>query len=345
MRKRQSTGTFKLDLDVFIPLLISLIVLFVIFISVGYFYEEDYTQITLNRENVLKFMEDKLEFCEIQKEEIQSNDGRFWMLCNDRPYYAEFVDGKMVDDMNGWSFLREQPDVFNELTEDNCDFLYSKNNTLFFYCNNRRSKIYDFDIDSFMLENGRDENFVIVMYEDIKNLYGCLPYGHQTFNYEGERFFSLKLNCNEQDIVLNFNLNKTVYSLPVVIDGNLSNKEKAVMSFQRLGICRLDEVDNVTSSKYILSVFCGNLKENFLISYDLDLGLSELLFSASEFENSFNHFQSMLFPFLQVNEVFIRFKTEDNNDFYRNSRIIVVSKDDFIVNGIYLKDEGFNANK
>ncbi|MBU0757926.1 MAG: hypothetical protein KKF44_07685 [Nanoarchaeota archaeon] len=354
MRKRKSTGALKLDLNVFVPLLISLIIVFAIFLSINYLYGEpkdSSLQDSLGRETVLELLEADLEFCDIKREELSLDSDKFWMICNDRPYYAEFENGNIISDMNGWSFLREQPGVFNDLTNNNCDFLYSKNNNLFFYCDNGIVKIYYFDVDNFKLENGRDEEFTDVVHEDIKEFYNCSPYDYDEFVHNEEMFSSVKLTCNYYDTILNFNLNKTSYSFPIIVDEKLPFDEKARIAFQILSICRLDYI-RMYQNEYSLNIFCEGSEENLVINYDLDSGISSIIFSETDFENIFSLIKAMVFPFSSDDAELEYLTSQEDNpnrfDFYRYDGKILVTKivkDDSIIFEMYLKNEGFNGDK
>lgn len=46
----------------------------------------------------------------------------FQLICNGRPFSALWENEKISYELNGWSFLKEQPEVLKELQDNHCRF-------------------------------------------------------------------------------------------------------------------------------------------------------------------------------------------------------------------------------
>jgi len=132
------------------------------------------------RNTVLSSLEQDLEFCEIIKDDIGSDQGEFWLICNGRPFYATYENGNVNHELNGWEFLKKDSSLWNELS--NCDFYDSNkkdssNYQLRFFCpfdlqsDNLRLKIYNFNINSLAIKKESEVALVDVIISEMKTSY------------------------------------------------------------------------------------------------------------------------------------------------------------------------------
>jgi hypothetical protein len=133
------------------------------------------------RNDVLNQLKGRLKFCEIVRDDINifSKSGKFWLICNGRPFYAEYLNNVVSYELNGWSWLKETQ-YWNELK--GCDFYDFRNSELIFYCPKRSEtypypwinvseKIYNFAYEKFSLKKVGENDFINTIIKDMKNAY------------------------------------------------------------------------------------------------------------------------------------------------------------------------------
>ena len=193
------------------------------------------------REKVLSSLKKNLKFCEISKDNINivSRRGEFWLICNRRPFYATYEDDIVQTELNGWSFLKKDKNLWNELK--NCDFYDSRNSELIFYCPYNFSakplaKFYKFDPSVFKITKIKEENFETVISDDIKQNYPQL--GECTLsNFSGgggrgySPFADTTFNCEDYHYVVKTNFGFLVP--PILIKPELEDKERAKLAFEK----------------------------------------------------------------------------------------------------------------
>ena len=119
--------------------------------------------------------------------------------------------------------------------------------------------------------------------------------------------------CGENTISYKVDLAKRTFSLPVIIDKTKTNKEKALESYEFLGICKNIESISEQNNEVILILNCLIGKTHII--YNFDTIHSELIFNENEFEELFPYFQSFIFPFLEENNQlnFIKKERQENS--------------------------------
>jgi len=164
------------------------------------------------RKEVLSSLEQEFKFCEIIKDSIWFDKSKFWMRCNNRPFYTEY-DGDLKYESNGWSFL-EETEHWEELKECN---VYSTGGLLGFYCipsfDDAKVKYFEFDKENFELEKVREDDFSEVIEKDITDAYPFLKdCGLESYGGKEEgivkrgTFLSLNFSCDGKTYEVKTNL-------------------------------------------------------------------------------------------------------------------------------------------
>lgn len=228
---------------------------------------------------VLESLKEKLEFCEIIESDVVDNKGEFWLVCNNRPFYAEYDKGEVIYGLNGWSFLEKDPAIWEDLKE--CDFYDSEKiedvYDLIFYCprdfkaNELKAKIYKFDSSSLTINKVGEEDFLGIIDEDVKSIYSSLTQCQiKKFDtnpeWEPANLF-LTYNCQDEDWNI-LNLATTSLFPPVLMGGKLSPKERAEVSFKRAFNCEIDNIETLGKSILITS---SCQKQTLIINYDFSI--------------------------------------------------------------------------
>jgi len=256
-------------------LIILLILLFIlILLGSGYWYflktqKENIIkqQESSVKQKVLSYLEEKLEFCEIIKSDIKKENGSFWLICNGRPFYAEYVNGEVKYELNGWGFLKNDPVIWKDL--ENCDFYNSEktdnNYNLTFYCPRRfdadkiTAKIYQFDATLQKTTKIEEKDFLDILNKDIKSIYSFL--GECNFkNFiskpEWESLLFLTYTCQDGDWSVFYARVMTLLP-PVIMDEKLSFKDRAQKSFEKTFGCQVNNIDSIGNNVKIESS-CDN---------------------------------------------------------------------------------------
>jgi len=194
---------------------------------------------------VLNYLEEQLEFCEIIRDSIWFGQGEFWLICNNRPFYATYENGNVSYELNGWGFLKKDTDLWNEL--NNCDFYKSEkvnnNYNLIFYCpkdfdsDQLTAKTYQFNSNSLRMEKTEDKNFLEIIGNDIKSVYSFMSdCDLLNFNFckrkQPENLW-LNFDCGGSNYTVLSNL-ATVPLQPLILLDSLSYEKRAEISFKNL---------------------------------------------------------------------------------------------------------------
>ncbi|MEM2175267.1 MAG: hypothetical protein QXI58_06575 [Candidatus Micrarchaeia archaeon] len=229
------------------------------------------------RNRVINLLEEKLEFCKIVKEKINGfgDNGEFWLVCNGRPFYTEYKSGNISYKLNGWSFLWEEPEVWEEL--ENCKFYdskeYESEYQLSFYCvYENKLKTFIFDFQSNLLKKVSESNFLDYLFREIKEKYPsfstCEIKNHSIdFSSYIKNFTTIFLVVKCADGNYKIWVDMGTYSLypPILID-NLQEKDRAELSFRKVFNC---PIDNLEFNKYVeVSSFCEGANLTLLYYFD-----------------------------------------------------------------------------
>jgi hypothetical protein len=319
-----------------------ILILFLAVASVGWYWL--YTTENIKK-TVLNQLKENLEFCSVVKDRVNafSGTGEFWMICNGRPFYAEYKNGNVNYGLNGWGFLNNQPEILNEIKIDECRFFDSTANSLMFICKDK-AKVYNFSISDFKLTKSYETPFVNELLKFRK--YGCLILGYSLFGIQNEKFLEIKMRCGEHNVSVLFNLEKLYFTPPLVTDEAISNKERANLSFQLIGKCKLDYIQEMPHDiGAIVGMDCNIGKPK--ITYNFGLRTSSFLFDESEFATLFPYLSGYVFPFLEVNKMEY-IKSEENNsklEYYLVGNRVIIAKSEKgsgMVSEVYLKNEGLS---
>jgi len=330
--------------------IILLVVIILILIGVGFGYRQYRAQNLQNfqkslREEVLNFLEENLEFCQIVKENISFNNGEFWLICNSRPFYAVYEKGKLNYELNGWRFLKEQPDILDELESNDCKFYtVTPDNTLIFSCREGKARRYSFSPSDFKLIKIDETLFINLFLEspwyDFEKLTAV-----SNFGLNEEDLLRIEMESGGRNVKFFFNLDKLYFSLPTIVDEKLSLKEKASLSFQLIGLCKQDNiVEELGSNRAFLIMDC-KAGGRPMISYNFDFCLSNFLFPEAEFEAIFPYFARYNFPFSEVSKLkYLQSKEDEINKYSYylfGGRVLIAqsSKNSGIISEVYFKAE------
>lgn len=190
------------------------------------------------RKEVLNSLEENLRFCQILRDDINlsSQQGKFWLMCDKRPFYAEYEKGEIKTELNGWSFLKKEQELWD------CDFYDSRDSELIFYCpynfsSQPLAKYYKFDPSSLEIIKIKEENFQNLISTDIKKNYpflnDCIT--PPTFTGGGGRGYSpfadITFICKDYTYVVKTNLGFLIP--PILIDSKVEDKERAKLAFEK----------------------------------------------------------------------------------------------------------------
>jgi hypothetical protein len=279
--------------------------------------------------NVLSAMEQKMEFCEIRKYDVLS--GRFWMICNGRPYYVEVGSNGLKVEMNGWSFLESQPEVLEELKDDDCRFMHSNSSWILFYCSGKE-RTYYFNDETFEMKRLGDREFSAKSFFNCTNVKSILK----------NEILTLEMECGDRgyQTLGSLNINEMSYQLPVVTDNRLTGLDRVRKSFfvSFPGGC---DIENRTQngSEYLLDIDCKGT--NLTVYYDVGDNRTGFAFKPSDFEGAFNILASRIFPSYFTGKP-IYLDSKGNQDFYIwNKRMLVSEHSGDQITNLYILGEQF----
>lgn len=202
------------------------------------------------RQEVLSSLEKEFELCQIVKDNVSHQGGEFWLLCNGRPFYALYEKGKVNYELNGWSFLKDQPEVLKELQDNNCRlYQATDDHNLGFICEDGNVRKYTFTPADFKLTKSAEEDFLGEILGELwaSTVSPCELSDAAKVGWEGDSALRIEMKCQENDAVVFFNLDKLFFTLPVVVDKELSTEEKIRQSVGLLSLsdCNLKEIKPV----------------------------------------------------------------------------------------------------
>lgn len=265
----------KKNLKILIILGIIIILGFVFSFSYWYFFVMGPKKEVPIEQTVLSFLEENLEFCQIIKKDVSEEKGEFWLICNNRPFYATYSEGKLNYQLNGWGFLKDT-EAWDDLKD--CEFYNSEkvenNYQLIFYCpadfkaSELKAKVYEFDTQKTKISKIEEKNFLEIINKDIKSIYPFLTDCQiKEFNalpdWQPPALF-LTYGCQTGNWQI-LNLAATSLFPPISMAEELSLEERAKNSFQKAFNC---EIDNIESSGKSILITSTCQKQNFLVNYD-----------------------------------------------------------------------------
>ena len=291
---------------------------------------------------VLNELQKELEFCKIVKKETSALRGKFWMICNGRPFFAEYENGKLKYELNGWGFLKEQPEILDELEKEGCNFYNFSENILTFICKSRKTKFYEFS--NFKLKRINEDLTINTFSRLINSKYPCVVIGEEVFEKDGNTFFRLICNCDGKETIFNFNFEKRYLSLPIVVEKEIPNKEKVEFSYQLLNICRINYNQEIGLTRALLGLDC-NLGTP-TINYDFEFAMANFLIKDAEFEALFPYLGKYNLQDMAGMKLEYLKKEEKENvilRYYLAGERVIVAKEEKgsgLISEIYFKNEG-----
>jgi len=210
-----------------------LLVVIILVLILGFFGYWQYKLYNIRKE-VLNSLEENLEFCQIVRDNVSFSGGEFWLICNTRPFYAVYEEGKINYELNGWGFLKGQPEILEDLQKNNCQFYTTiPENTLIFSCQNKKIRRYTFSSSDFRLTEIEPDatSFLNLLSESARHNYEELIKFSEVHLNE-ENFLEIEAVHREHIIKFFFSSDKLYFTLPTIVDENLSAREKANLSFQ-----------------------------------------------------------------------------------------------------------------
>jgi hypothetical protein len=187
----------------------------IICLALGYYYIN-----TSLKSKVLKQLENNLEFCKVLKQKTTSlSSGKFWLICNGRPFYAELKDNKLSYELNGWSWLK-QTEYWDKVIR--CNFYSFNGGTLSFICfKEGKLKKLEFDVDNFEIKRIDEINLRDFLFEELRNKFpflgGCSP---EEFKMKESGIYELHINCKQKLIALIDQDSYSVFLLPKELDSD-----------------------------------------------------------------------------------------------------------------------------
>jgi len=301
------------------------------------------------RQEVLSSLEEDLEFCGIVKDSIVSDKGKFWLICNGRPFYALYENGKVNYELNGWSFLKDQPEILKELQDNHCRlYQTTDDHQLSFICaEDEKVRKYTFSTADFKLTKQSEELFLNEIFLESwrAKIFPCDLSSTIGVGWEDEFLVELTMSCRDYNTKLYFNFNKMSFTLPVVVDESLSDEEKVQQSVElpHLFFCNLDKVQETEERRFLVSLDCPKTGK-LMIDYDLNLGVANFLFNKEEFVDLFFFVGIDIFPFLEDEKVKYLTSRQDDNysyHYYLAGKQVIVAEGlkEGSISQVYLKDE------
>lgn len=258
-------------------LIIAATILIAFALSFSYWYFSVQKQKSAIEKAVLTSLEEGLEFCEIIKSEIVKENGKFWLICNNRPFYAEYVSGELKYELNGWSFLKENLTIWNDL--ENCDFYDSEkvdnNYNLTFYCprdfqaEELKAKTYLFNTKTLKMNKLGEKDTLNVITDDIKSIYPFLSECEiKSFSLESYETPVLFLNYSCEDGEW-FALSQALLSLqpPILMNQDLSYEERARISFEKSFDCEVKSISSIGPKLITIDSTCQDREFSMIYEF------------------------------------------------------------------------------
>jgi len=322
---------------------ILIFVIVIVLILFGVSFTSWFRNVQNIRKKVLSKLQKDLEFCQILKDNISLPKGKFWLICNGIPFYATYENGKVSYELNGWGFLKNQSEILDELQKEECNFYDLSDKTLTFICKSRKTKIYEFSSVDFTLKKIDEIPSLEQLSGIVEAKYDCSLSGESIFEMNGETFLKLTGKCRGKETKLAFSLDKRYFSLPIVMQEELSNKEKAEFSLQLLNVCKRNFVQD-TKQGILLGMDCNLGKPS--MSYDFEVGFANFLIKESELEIFFPYLGQYNLQGMTAEKLKYIKSEEKNNDilkyFLAKDKVIVAksSKGSGLISEISFKNEG-----
>lgn len=248
-----------------------------VFLILSVFIIYFFYMVPQNMQNfILDSLKDELEFCQPIKNEIYSfeNRGNFWLLCNERPFYATYENDQINIESGGWSFLEHDAILWSDL--ENCDFYDSRNSNLIFYCPKNFmsspiiAKIYTFN-NQFEIEKLEEKEFLEIISNDIKKVYHFLSScdikefkTHEQGDYP--YLLSIFFDCLDGEYVVYTDLSTIPIQPPISLNSDLSNEERAKISFEKSFDLNAETIETFEDQIRVIS---GNFEVTYMLSGDM----------------------------------------------------------------------------
>jgi hypothetical protein len=272
-----------------ILIIFSLLLVFFL-VSFGWFFYKRRIENT-----VLTLLQKEFKFCNILKDSVFFGKGKFWLMCNGRPFYTEYQNKKLIYDLNGWSWLKNTK-YWEEIS--NCDFYDYRDSKLIFYCTkiaetfpynweSAIAKIYRFNESNFEIEKESEIDFFTLLTEDVQrnfNFKNCELKKSEAFGGRGyPPGIALELNCDGRDYETETNLAFVLPPLP---------KENAIEAFRVIfpNATQIETKDNTISAEINssrLSIFKWGLR----------------IYPKSDPESTIRELQQLIFPQKDLGEL------------------------------------------
>lgn len=187
--------------------------------------------------------------------------------------FITYEKGKINTEFNGWRFLKEEPVLWEELK--NCNFYDTKNSQMIFYCPRdfQSEKIsalfYYLEKKKFRMEKIKEEDFLRVLENDIKNIYSFLKNcsisnfsSFQVDNYPP--FLEIFFDCFGEKYLISTDFTLVPLAPPILVNSEIPLKERAKISFEKSFPCKIDKIEEGASTVQITSL-CED--KNFVVEY------------------------------------------------------------------------------
>ncbi len=292
---------------------------------------------------VLSLLEERLEFCNIIKSEINLfGNSKFWLICNGRPFYTEYKNGNLSYELNGWGWLKST-EYWEELKE--CVFYKPKSDNLYFVCPKDlqepiRIKIFKWDNSTFLLKKIEEKEFSTVLLDDLSQAYpfikNCSLTTFSVLREREEKPFLIEMNCDGIKTLVSIFPGLNYISIPYF---EVGNKEESIKySFEKIFGEKCEEFfvfDTTLYAKCLGSKLEVNYYfEPFYYSqYKFSSG-NDIRKTETEFINNFLKY--FLLNFDEEKKIHYKFRTRigvNTCDVYDNG-IIFIIEDNKIVGAI-----------
>lgn len=210
----------------------------------------------LSKTNFLEELKNKGKICKILKEKQKE----IFLFCNNRPFYLKTEDEKLKYEINGWSFLKEDLSLWNDL--ENCEFYESEkiddtNYNLVFYCpkdldfQEITAKEYNYNLETLKMTKIGEKDFLDIIAEKVKNKYEFLKECSVKTEINTERSekpIILTFDCNGEKVISSVLLESQYLSLPFFDKKDLEQKEKIKFSFEKVlgDKCEIENIESDT---------------------------------------------------------------------------------------------------
>jgi hypothetical protein len=245
-----------------------LIILFLLLIFGYFLYSERITN------KVLTHLKENFEYCQVLKKKISfRGESKFWLYCNNRPFYATYFAGKINFKLNGWEFLKDDPKIWEDL--ENCDYYDTKDTKIIFYCPKDLSaekivaKIYSFSKKSFKLTKIEEKDLREIFYSDVLKIYPFLS-TCEVKNFESIKWENIKsilwiiFKCEDGEYLLGSDLRSFPLQPPILLTGS-NIEEIGRISFEKSFNLPVDGVEKF--GEKVVKIISGNFEVIYNFSF------------------------------------------------------------------------------